>query len=318
MTDLQDLPVTVALPGVVGSEVVAYVEGEAGWQVVADDGPPPPVLALVAEPVAGRACVVVVDGTPDPVQVRAALLAGALDVIAWPQERGRLLDAPLRVPQAPPQAAPATVLRVAGAAGGAGTSTVALALGGLFAWSGRPAVVVGDDDLLALCGVPAWQGPGAVEVAALGGAHAAAEVATLARPVGGVPGLRVLGGGGVVADGAAAWDAAVVVCDLGSRVDPTAADLVVGRPDGSLRRVRDLAERLVVVGERPLDRPAVRRLLGHAPAAQLPTSARVARAGLAGRVPAGLPGSWLAGLEAALAAARPVRAGSAVAQGAAS
>src|SRR5690606_28421668 len=238
-------------------EVVAFVEGEAGWQVVADEGPPPPVLALVAEPVAERPCVVVVDGTPDAGQVRAGLLAGALDVIAWPQERARLLDAPLRVPRAAAQVADATVLRVVGAAGGAGTSTVALALVGLFAWSGRPAVVVGDDDLLALCGMGPWQGPGAVEVAALGGAHAAAEVATLARPVGGVPGLRVLGGGGVVGDGAAAWDAAVVVCDLGSRGDLAAADLVVGRPDGSLRRVRDVAAPVVVVGERPLDRGAV-------------------------------------------------------------
>lgn len=33
---LADLPVAVDLDGVLGDEVRAYVEGEAGWQVVAE------------------------------------------------------------------------------------------------------------------------------------------------------------------------------------------------------------------------------------------------------------------------------------------
>ena len=143
----------VDLPGRLGEEVAAFVEGEAGWQVVGAGGPLAPVLELCSQPRAGQACVVVREGPVEAEAVRRALLDGALDVIAWPHDRGRLLEAPLRVHATRRTGAGPPVLRIAGCAGGVGTSTVALALGGLLAWSGRPAVVVGDEDMLRLCGL---------------------------------------------------------------------------------------------------------------------------------------------------------------------
>lgn len=58
--------------------------------------------------------------------------------------------------------------------------------------------------------------------------------------------------------------------------------------------------RTVVVGGGPLDRAAVSRLLGGPPHAWLPASERVARAGAAGRVPSGLPGTFVAAVRTAV------------------
>lgn len=336
-----DLPVTVDLPGALGQEVTAWVEVEAGWQVVAGDGPPAPALALTPAPVPGTPCVVVIDGVPDAERVRDALLGGALDVLGWPQDRDRLLDAPLRSRAGRgPRPGPG-VVGVAGAGGGAGTSTVALAVGGLLAWSGRATVVVGGDDLLALCGLPPWHGPGAAELSALDPAGAAAELPGLARPVAGLDGLAVLGGSAGGPPDTSGWAVGAVVVDLGTLSDrlhrthpvprrppahlvavppspgrpapaaPVAVgaasgrgvpDLLVARPDGSLRVAATTPADVpvLVVGEGPLDRAGARHLLGRAPVAWLPSSARVARAGMAGRVPSGLPGTWLAALRRAL------------------
>lgn len=289
MRHSRDLPVSIDLPSRLSGEVSAFVETEAGWQVVGADGPPTPVLHIASSVSGGAPTVVVVDGEPGAGLVRDLLLAGAVDVLAWPEDRHRLLDTPRRVVAAPAAPRGPRLLRLGGAAGGTGTSTVALALGGLVAWSGRRALVVGDDDLGVLCGVDAWQGPGAVELAVLDPGDAASEVDGLARPVAGVPGLRCLGGGGGAVAHVAGWPADVVVADR--RVADAAVDLVVARPDACLRGVG--AAPVVVVGDRPLDRAGVRRVLGRDPAWVLPWSARVARAGLSGRVPSALPGAWL-------------------------
>lgn len=302
MHPFRDLPVTVALDEALAQEVTAYVEGEAGWQVVAEGGPLRPVLALTARPLPGQSCVVVVAGVPSADLLRGALLAGALDVVGWPLDRARLLEAPLRAVTARPADGATAVLRVAGAAGGTGTSTVALALAGLLAWEGRRTLVTGDDDLLRLCGLGPWDGPGAAEVAALDAADARAEIPALARPVAGVPGLAALGGadaGWAVGDGVRSWPADAVVVDL--RCRRAGADLVVARPDAGLRALTGVRDPVVLVGDGPLDARGVRRLLGGAPLAWLAASARVARAGVAGRVPSGLPGRWLQELGSALA-----------------
>jgi len=318
-----DLPVTVDLPGALGDEVTAWVEVEAGWQVVAGGGPPPPVLALTRAPVPGTPCVVVVDGVPDAAGVRDALLGGALDVLGWPEDRDRLLDAPLRTRTGHDAHAGPGLVGVAGASGGVGTSTVALAVGGLLAWSGRSAVVVGGDGLLALCGLPPWRGPGAAELSTLDPAGAAAELPGLALPVPGVDGLAVLGGA-AGPPATSGWPVGAVVVDLGTlpalpSPDPSAVqpvvpsahrpvprgglpDLLVARPDGGLRvaAATPADVPVLVAGDGPLDRAGARRLLRRAPVAWLPASARVARAGVAGRVPSGLPGTWLATLRAGL------------------
>ncbi len=299
---LRDLPVSVELPGVLGQEVTAFVEVEAGWQVVSAGGSLAPVLALAAAPVPGRASVVVVPGPVGSAVVREALLSGALDVIGWPQDRARLLEAPLRAARGGPSASAgrgAGRFAVGGLAGGAGTSTVALGVAAVLAWSGRRTVVVGDSDLLVLCGMGPWRGPGSAELAALGPDGAAAELPGLVRPVPGVDGLSVLGGGPV--SSTAGWPADVAVVDLGVVGRGSAvvgADLLVARPDSCLAAAgaapADAA--VLVVGEGPLDRTAVRRVLGRAPDGWLPRCARVARAGVAGRLPSGMPGSYLAAL----------------------
>ena len=327
------LPVAVDLPGRLGAEVAAFVESEAGWQVVTPGGGLRPVLELRARP-AGDACVVVVEGAPDAVTVHDALAAGALDVVGWPDDRIRLLEAPARIRRRAVAAGGPPVLRVAGCAGGVGTSTVALAIGGLLAWSGKRAVVVGADDLLTLCGLAPWEGPGAHDLAALEPADAAAELPGVARRIAAVPGLSVLGSGGPRGpwDGHPVgqiegspglshplgevvrphgWLVDAVVVDAGVSRTGQAADLLCARPDAGMRLLVAAAAAveapgvpmsvpMALVGDGPVPDRVVARLLGHEPLVRLPSSARVARAGLTGRVPAGLPGRWLTPLRTAL------------------
>lgn len=303
MERFRDLPVSLDLPGTVAQEVARYVETEAGWQVVAAGGPPTPALTLSARPLAGCSCVVLVEGTPSPEQVREGLLAGALDVLGWPADRARLLEAPGRLagPRVP---ARPRLLRVSGAGGGAGASTVALALGGLAAWRGLRTAVVGGEDLLALCGLGGWAGPGAAELSALGPEGAGAEFVAVARPVAGVDALSVLAGDGAALQDCGGWPVDLVVAD--GRQDLDRPAVVVARPDASLRRVAGLEPPalVLVAGRGPLDPAGAQRCLGRRPDAWLPFSARVARAGLAGRVPSALPASWLAALQHPLAPLR--------------
>lgn len=312
-----DLPVGVELDGRLAAEVAAYVEGELGWQVVPSAGPPRPALVL-ADRAAGLSAasradvpvVVIADGAVDAEALRGALLDGALDVVRWPEERTRLVEAPERARLAARAAAPArsaTVFAVAGLAGGVGTSTLALAVAGVLAWAGHRTVVVGADGLLGHCGLGAWHGPDVGDLAALAPEDAAAEVLGLARVVPGVRGLAALGGpaqghdgvGPVVAEG---WPVDAVVVDRGVAPASSAVDLLVARPDRSLARVADwpAPPPVLVCGDGPLSRRAVLRLLAGPPLVWLPWSARVARAGLRGRIPAGLPGAWVRALAAAL------------------
>lgn len=291
-----DLPVCVDLQGRLGDEVAAFVEAELGWQLVDAGGPLVPSLTLAPGVVRDRPTIVVAPAPVAPADVRTALLAGALDVIAWPDERLRLLEAPLGLRTAPATAQCVPVLRVAGCRGGVGTSTVALAVAGTVAWSGHRALVVGDDAMLRLTGAKAWDGPGSAELAALGW-QAAGEVEHLSRPVESVPGLRVLGGGANVGD-TGGWPFELVVADVGRALSEQ-VDLVVGAADAALA---DAPARVpvVVVEHGPLDRAGVRARLQRPPAGWLPYSARVARAGCNGRVPSSLPGSWIAALRGAL------------------
>lgn len=296
MERFADLPVCVDLPGRLGAEVVAFAEAEAGWQVVGGDGPLLPVFTVGATVVADRPCVVVREGALPPDDVREALLAGALDVIGWPQDRARLLTLPGRLrPAALAPAAP--LLRIGASRGGAGASTVALAAGAAVAWAGGRALVAGGPGLVRLAGLAPWEGAGLAELAALG-AEAAAEVEHVARAVPGVPGLSVLAAGNGDAVAPHGWPYDVVVVDAGAGAE---ADIVVATADGSVADVaHDVS--VLVVEHGPLDRAGVRRRLGRAPAGWLPYSARVARAGLAGRVPSALPGSWVAALRKGLLA----------------
>lgn len=299
-----DLPVAITLPQPLLGEVAAWVEGDVGWQLVSPEGPPAPALVLTDTPRSGQPCVVVVSGMPSGEQVRAGLGQGALDVVGWPHERDRLVSlADAGAPELTESDGP-THLRIGGAAGGVGTSTVCLAIGGLLAWAGLRVLVVGDDDLLRLCGYGPWTGPGAVEMATLRAADARNELPGLCRPVAGVDGLAVLGGGGSAVASTVAWPVGVVVADVRTPPSPEAVDLVVARPDGALQQVANSRAPVLLVGAGSLDRRGAQQLLGRAPAGWLAASARVARAGLAGRVPSSLPGSWLSALDKALRSLR--------------
>ncbi|MFO8076997.1 MAG: hypothetical protein R6T85_12855 [Egibacteraceae bacterium] len=295
--DSGGVTVALRLPEPTASELAGYVESELGWQVVHPDGPPAPQLVLDEHPAPG--VVVVRDRPPDAEEVRALLTAGALDVLTWPGERARLAGLAARVGAGPSGGGDPPVLRLAAVAGGVGASTTALAAAGLLAWSGLDVVAVGDAGLTRLAGM-AWQGPGAPELAALAPHEAAEELAALARPARGLPGLRLLGGGPVV--DAPGWGTDAVVVDLGVAVGDAAsvADLLLARPDAHLAAAAGRSEPVLLLGDGPLDAAGARRALGRRPLGHLPSSARVARAGLDGRVPAGLPGSWLRRLERAL------------------
>jgi hypothetical protein len=294
----EHLPVCVDLPGRLGHEVTAFAEAEAGWQVVAADSPLVPVVTLAGQVRGAGPTVVVLDEAPDPDVLRDTLLSGALDIVVWPHERHRLLDVPGRIVRTATVRGTTPLLTVGGARGGVGASTVALTIAATVAWAGGRALCVGDDATVRLAGVGPWQGPGTAEVVALG-RHAAQELPTLAREVPGVPGLAVLGGGGQAPE-VSSWPYDLVVADLGAAGTPH-PDVLVAAADGSAANAD--AQVLLVVEHGPLNRGAVTALLGRAPDGWLPYSHRVARAGVRGRVPSALPGSWVAAVRAAMAGA---------------
>lgn len=299
MESQRDLPVCVDLAGRLGAEVAAFAEAEAGWQVVAADGPLVPLFTLGTCVRGDRATAVVLEERPDAAVLREAMLAGALDVIVWPDERDRLLRVPERVVLESGRGGTTPLLTVAGTRGGVGTSTVALTIAATVAWSGGQALCVGDRGLVRLAGLGVWEGPGVAEVVALG-RHAVTELPALARLVPGVPGLAVLGGGGPLGD-ASTWPYDLVVHDRGSTTDD-GADVMVAGADATVEAAAP-AGVVLVVEHGPLNRAAVAAKLGRAPDGWLPYSPRVARAGSAGRVPSALPGSWVAAVRRALAGA---------------
>ena len=279
---IQDLPVVVALPEPLDGQVTLWVERDLGWQVVDGDGPLLPALALADRPHGGLPWIGIVDGAADQHRTRALLEAGAADVIGWPDDRARVPLVAVRVDVHRRRAPRGRRVVIAGVAGGVGTTTIALASGGLLAWRGATVLVTGSRALGELAGV----------AGAASGAH---------RAVGGVPRLSVS-----VADGRApAWDGDLVVVDDGvvggvGMGTSAGATVLVSRPDAGLRRARVSGRPVIVVGDGPLATGEVVRVLGRPPLAHLPYSARVARAGLTGRVPASLPGRWLRSLEAGL------------------
>lgn len=280
------LTVHLALGGPQAAAIVRFVERDLGWNAVDEaggatltvtdghvDAPPPggpPVVLLVCDertPAAAAA---------DVLRCRAAA------VVAWPRERARLATEAQQLARVALPMRTAVDLRVGGAAGGVGTTTVALALGGWFAWARRRVLVLA-------CGpVPGPAGGPAAPQDLL-----ATTTWSAAAPARGLPGLRVLAttasAGEVPVD---AGPADVVLRDLGVA---TEVDVLVARGDaaGLDAASATTAGAIVVVGGGlvPVDR--LRAAGGGRAVVMVPWSARVARAALAGRVPSGLPGRWL-------------------------
>ncbi len=293
------LPVRLVLAGPHSVAVGRWVESVVGWQAVepAASRLVPPVLALADVAGAGAAPVdlplVLLVAEDDEPRAAAAAATRSSAVLPWPTDRSELVEVAIAVSLAAPRPLETLELRVGGAAGGVGTTIVALALGGLVAWRGQPTLVLSHGAVPCpggrsavpeeLSGVPLWD---------------------LAVPAPGIPSLRVLRLTAPVADeGLEAAPAALVVRDLG--VDVSGDVLVVRRDRSGLDALTGSAAGVTVVSDmggapwRWLERAAGGRRL-----VRLPWSMRVAQAALAGRVPAGLPGSWLRALAPVLSGTR--------------
>lgn len=289
-TDVTALPVVVDVAPRHAEEVRDHVEGVLGWQSVDVATAPlvPPALWLVSpgtRPADGNVprLLLLPPGTAPVEAAEAGARHRAHAVVAWPSQRDRLEEVAGRLLAAPrePRGGVETV-RVVGAAGGVGTSTVTLALAGLAAWRGsRVLAVVGPD-------APVGQAR-RVPSEALASHDLLARASDLA----GVAGARVVatdGGAGHLPDDLPGVDLALI--DGGTQAE---GDVLVCRPDRpALERLSaTTAGSVVVNGEGPVPRRVLARAAGGRACVELPSSARVARAVLLARVPSALPGAWL-------------------------
>jgi hypothetical protein len=288
--DTAALPVAVDVDERLALEVRDHAEGVLGWQPVdaATAILVPPMLRLVTPGTPVRdddvPCVLLLpEGTTAADAARAGASQRAAVTVAWPAERDTLAERVGPLLAAPRPHRIGEVVHVAGAAGGVGTSTVALALAGLAAWRGARVLAV------LAPGAPAARvrtvEPAAVEATDLFGR---------ATPLPGVPGARAVMLSAPVSAGVrlGAAGADLVVVDAGRSVE---GDVLVCRPDrAALEQLATTTAGAVVVNGQGAASPrAVMRAAGGRRLVTLPWSTRVARAGLAGRVPASLPGSWL-------------------------
>jgi hypothetical protein len=324
------MPIRLDVAGRHADAVRRWTEGVLGWQPVDADpsGPVPPAVRIVdvagadrlvrdgagvdagsagdptgpagAEPQlggptrAGPPTVLLVDDDEDAAAVgRLVQRLGPDLVLGWPAARDHLAErvGALLARVAGP-ASSLTTLRVGGAAGGVGTSTVVLAVAGLTGWSRRATLAV----VRPRC-------PAAGVRSVSPDAVAASDLWQRATPLAGVTSTRaVCVSGGELPPRPSDPRIEVTVVDAGVDVD---VDVLVCRPDGAAldRIASTTAAAIVMVGGGPL-RPAqlaavTRGRIG----VRLPWSARVARAGLLGRVPGSLPGSFLRPLTALVPAA---------------
>ena len=270
-----------------------FVEIDLGWQPVDISGSRlvPPMVRL-ADPTTvrrhadSRLPTVVLIPPRQPGEVAPAAMAGphAADAeVVWPDQRHTLASVVDRLlQQVMPAEARARIIRVGGTAGGVGTTTVALAMAGLAGWSGHRVLACVRGDVP----VP--------DVIAIDGAAASApELFARATQMPGVGDGRVA----EIADGtavAALSDPTVDVVVIDEGVDPQ-ADVLVARPDraGITQVTATPASSVVLVGSGPIGLKAFVAAMSPRPVIAVPWSPRVARAGCALRVPAGLPGSWL-------------------------
>jgi hypothetical protein len=292
--ELDALPVELALAGPEATRIAGWVEGMLGWQPVAGATSLPARLRLadpagaapLREPAAAAPLLLLVAADDGALAVAAAVARRPPDaVLRWPADRDELPAAAARLLDRPGADPVSGDLRVGGAAGGVGTTTVALAIGALVAWRSGPALVVTH-------GAVPLDLPRTVEVGALAGPRTWPE----AHPVPGVPRLRVVRTDRVPVDAAAlAAPGPTVVRDLGIHDD---VDVLVARRDraGLAAVDRSPAAVVVVRDDGPAPLGALRAAAGGRRTILLPPSVRVARAAWLRRVPVALPGSFLRAL----------------------
>ncbi len=224
------------------------------------------------------------DGS-DPVRAAAtAARLGPVAVVGWPSGRDRLSAVVARLLEVPRRrsGSPARLM-VGGSAGGVGTTTVALALGGLRAWSGTRTLVAVRGLGTSYRGIP---------TAALGGG----DLWSAAERLPGIDALRAvrLLDHGVVPE---VTDRSIEAVLLDAGPDPD-CDVLVCRPDAAGLAALEVtpAAAIVLVGGGAVPGRVLASAASGRPVLRVPWSARVARAGATGRLPAGLPGSWVAAL----------------------
>ena len=246
-------------------QVARHVEHVLGWQVV-HDGPALPARVVIADAVGDERPTVVVARDVDADALRRSLHAGALDHLAWPADADRL--ATLTLPTAAARIDAGQVIGISGAAAGVGASCVALLLAGALAWRGWDTVLlggVGPHRLAGLVPGEALQGVAGVERLRLGPASLPpAQVGTV--------------------------DA--MVLDLGV-VD--GGHVLVAHPDGALVDVLRAAPEdrwpvVVLMGEGGLHGREIATMVRGRMLLTIPTSFRLSRAALEGRLPVGAPG----------------------------
>ena len=289
-TTMTALPVMLHLAGRHADGLRRWVEGVLGWQAIDSEtaGLVPPALEICDIGAAGDLgtapvprLLVVADDDPPEVAAAAAAVLRPHATVAWPSGRERLSElAEHAVSSRRPVTSAVRRLRIGGSAGGVGTTTVALGIGGLAGWSGSGTLVVVRGAGLSFRELPS---------AALSGP----DVWGRADELAGLSETRVVR----AADATSAPEltdprVGVLVEDRGVEVD---VDLLVCRRDAAGLAALELttAAVVVVVGDGPVGVDQLRRAADGRRALAMPWSARVARAGLAGRVPAGLPGAWL-------------------------
>lgn len=274
-------PYQARLAGPHADPLVRWLAAELGWYAVQDTGEAAwftvaDVAGAIAEP--GPADVLLLtsgDGAVDA--ARAAVACAAPQVVSWPDDR----EALRAMSAQPPAPRAVDRIEVGGSSGGVGTTTVAAALAGLAAWQGQ-------DTLLLSCpGGPLPDGAPTVAAEDLVGIH----TWSASTVVPGVANLRCLGVVGEVAE-LDPGDAAMVLVDRGVRHDVDV--LVVRRDRAGLDALARTTAAVVVVLDHGIAPPAaVRDAIGTRRFVVVPWSRRVARAGWEGRLPAGLPGTWL-------------------------
>lgn len=296
------LPVSLRVEGPHADEVRRWVEGVLGWQPI-DEATArlvPPLVELVGPALVGERApgspprvLLIDDEVPSLEAARAAACAGTRAVVGWPSGREELAGLVEGLLAAPAATTGTRVLRVGGAGGGVGTTTVALALAGLSAWSGARALAAVRGTGLRLRGLP-------------GAALAGPDLWSRADELAGLTTARAVR----LTDAAPPADPTdptldVLVVDAGADAD---VDVLVCRPDAAAMAVlpTTTAGAVVIVGEGPARLARLRDAAAGRRPVLLPWSVRVARAGLTNRVPAGLPGAWLRRL-APLAPHAPTR-----------
>jgi hypothetical protein len=287
------LPVVLDVRGPWTANVRGVVEGELGWQpvdeVTATLVPPAVRLADVsAGPGDGTPTVLVVTAEDAPAAAaEATIRVRPSAILDWPATGDDLIAAVTRATAAPRGSAVVTpTLRIGGAAGGVGTTTVALAVAGTAAWRGRSVLVASGEAVLLPPGTPS------IDPAAL----AAPDLWSRAAAIEGVPGARAVRTVAPAHEGSVVDPSVeVAVLDLGVASD---VDVLVVRPDalGLAALTRTTAAVVAVVGRGPATDRALSDAIGGRRRLDLPWSARVGRAALVGRVPASLPGSFVRAL----------------------